>query len=49
MPWVLKNLNDRIVSTVFLIFSCSIMIESVRLKLDDIRDPGPGFVPFFSG
>ena len=25
------------------------MIESVRLKLDDIRDPGPGFVPFFLG
>jgi hypothetical protein len=25
------------------------MIESVRLKLDAIRDPGPGFVPFFLG
>lgn len=25
------------------------MLESVRLKLDDIRDPGPGFVPFFLG
>jgi hypothetical protein len=45
----IKNLDDRIVSTVFLIFSCLIMIESVRLKLDDIRDPGPGFVPFFLG
>jgi putative tricarboxylic transport membrane protein len=45
----IKNLDDRIVSTVFLIFSCLIMIESVNLKLDDIRDPGPGFVPFFLG
>jgi putative tricarboxylic transport membrane protein len=45
----IKHLDDRIVSTVFLIFSCLIMIESVRLKLDDIRDPGPGFVPFFLG
>jgi putative tricarboxylic transport membrane protein len=44
-----KNLDDRIVSTVFLIFSCLIMIESVSLKLDAIRDPGPGFVPFFLG
>jgi hypothetical protein len=25
------------------------MFESVRLRLDDIRDPGPGFVPFFLG
>ncbi len=45
----IKNFDDRIVSTVFLVFSCLIMIESVRLKLDDIRDPGPGFVPFFLG
>ena len=45
----IKNLEDRIVSTVFLIFSCLVMIESVRLKLDDIHEPGPGFVPFFLG
>ena len=44
-----KNLEDRVVSTVFLIFSCLIMIESVKLRLDDVRDPGPGFVPFFLG
>ncbi len=25
------------------------MIESFRLKLDNIHDPGPGFVPFFLG
>ncbi len=25
------------------------MIESVRLKLDTIREPGPGFAPFFLG
>jgi len=45
----IKNLEDRIVSTVFLVFSCLIMIESVRLKLDEIREPGPGFFPFFLG
>jgi putative tricarboxylic transport membrane protein len=45
----IKNLDYRIVSAVFLVFSCLIMIESVRLKLDDIREPGPGFVPFFLG
>ena len=45
----IKNLEDRIVSTLFLVFSCLIMIESVKLRLDDVRDPGPGFVPFFLG
>jgi putative tricarboxylic transport membrane protein len=45
----IKNLDDRVVSMVFLTFSCLIMVESVSLKLDDIRDPGPGFVPFFLG
>ncbi len=49
MRWDYQKLEDRIVSTVFLVFSCLIMIESVRLRLDDIRDPGPGFVPFFLG
>jgi hypothetical protein len=46
---IIKNLEDRIVSAVFLVFSCLIMIESVRLKLDDIHEPGPGFFPFFLG
>ncbi len=45
----IKNLEDRIVSAVFLVFSCLIMIESVSLKLDTIREPGPGFVPFVLG
>jgi putative tricarboxylic transport membrane protein len=45
----IKKFEDRIVSAVFLVFSCLVMIESVRLKLDDIREPGPGFVPFFLG
>jgi hypothetical protein len=26
-----------------------VIIESVRLKLDDIHNPGPGFMPFFLG
>jgi len=25
------------------------MIESIRLKLDNIHNPGPGFMPFFLG
>ncbi len=45
----IKQRNDRIVSTVFLVFSCLVMIESVRLKLDDVREPGPGFLPFVLG
>jgi len=43
----IKQLEDRIASTIFLIFSCLVMWESWRLKLNDIYDPGPGFVPFF--
>ena len=43
----IKKLEDRIASTVFLIFSCLVMGESWRLKLNDIYDPGPGFAPFF--
>jgi hypothetical protein len=46
---IIKNIEDRIVGAVFLVFSCLIMIESVRLKLDDIHEPGPGFFPFFLG
>lgn len=45
----IKNLEDRIASTIFLILSCLVMIESVSLKLGDIHEPGPGFVPFFLG
>jgi hypothetical protein len=29
--------------------SCLVMIESIRLKLDSIHNPGPGFMPFFLG
>ena len=36
-------------SVVLLIVSCLIMIESVRLKIDQVQEPGPGFVPFFLG
>jgi hypothetical protein len=43
----IKNTEDRIASVFFLVCSCLIMIESVRLKLDQIQEPGPGFVPFF--
>ena len=35
--------------TVLLILSCLVMIGSVRLKLDDVHNPGPGFMPFFLG
>jgi putative tricarboxylic transport membrane protein len=33
----------------FLVLSCLVMVESVRLKLDSIHNPGPGFMPFFLG
>ena len=45
----IKHLEDRIASIVFLILSCLVMIESVSLKLGDIHEPGPGFMPFFLG
>ena len=45
----IKTIEDRIASVFFLVCSCLIMIESVRLKLDQIQEPGPGFVPFFLG
>jgi putative tricarboxylic transport membrane protein len=45
----IKKLEDRITGAAFLIFSLLIMGESWRLKLNDIYDPGPGFVPFFLG
>ena len=37
------------VSLVFLILSCLVMMGSVRLKLNNIHNPGPGFMPFFLG
>ncbi len=36
-------------SLLFLILSCLVMLEAVRLKLDSIHNPGPGFLPFFLG
>ena len=45
----IKTLEDRMTSLVLLIVSCLIMIESVRLKIDQFQEPGPGFVPFFLG
>jgi putative tricarboxylic transport membrane protein len=32
-----------------LILATLVMMESWRLKLDDIHNPGPGFMPFFLG
>lgn len=45
----MRALGHRMVSIVFLILSCLVMIESVRLRLDTIHNPGPGFMPFFLG
>jgi putative tricarboxylic transport membrane protein len=45
----IKALEDRLASVVLLILSCLVMIESVRLKLDSVHNPGPGFMPFFLG
>lgn len=43
----IKKIEDRITGAAFLIFSCLVMWESWRLKLNDVYDPGPGFAPFF--
>lgn len=45
----IKALGHRVVSIVFLILSCLVMMGSVRLKLNNIHNPGPGFMPFFLG
>jgi putative tricarboxylic transport membrane protein len=45
----MRALGHRAVSIVFLILSCLVMIESVRLKLNTIHNPGPGFMPFSLG
>jgi putative tricarboxylic transport membrane protein len=45
----MRALGHRMVSIVFLILSCLVMIESVRLRLNTIHNPGPGFMPFFLG
>lgn len=42
-------MQDRIAGLIFLIVSASVMVESARLSFGDIRNPGPGFVPFFLG
>ena len=42
-------LQDRIASLVFVVLGIVVMIESARLSLDNIHNPGPGFVPFFLG
>lgn len=45
----IKRFEDRLASVVLLILSSLVMIESIRLKLDNIHNPGPGFMPFFLG
>jgi putative tricarboxylic transport membrane protein len=38
-----------VVSIIFLILSCLVMMGSVRLRLNNVHNPGPGFMPFFLG
>jgi len=38
-----------VVSIIFLILSCLAMMSSVRLRLNNVHNPGPGFMPFFLG
>lgn len=45
----IKAVTERISSIGFLIVAILVMMESLRLKLDDIHNPGPGFMPFFLG
>ena len=37
------------VNIIFLILSCLVMMGSVRLRLNNVHNPGPGFMPFFLG
>ena len=45
----IKKLEDRLASTLFFILSCLVMYGSIRLKLNSVHHPGPGFMPFFLG
>jgi len=40
---------DRISSGVWLLFAIYICVESIRLPLGSLRDPGPGFLPLLTG
>ncbi|MGH7824499.1 MAG: tripartite tricarboxylate transporter TctB family protein [Candidatus Binatia bacterium] len=42
-------MQDRIVSALFFIFALIVMRESVFLSLGEVRNPGPGLVPFVLG
>lgn len=45
----MKARQDRIASILFFILAVLIMVESVKLSLGDIHNPGPGFVTFCLG
>jgi len=42
-------LRDRLASIMFLTLSVYVILDSIKLSLDDVHNPGPGFVPFFLG
>jgi putative tricarboxylic transport membrane protein len=41
--------QDRIASLIFFLLGILVSVDSARLLLGDIHNPGPGFVPFFLG
>jgi putative tricarboxylic transport membrane protein len=41
--------QERIVSALFFVFALVVMRGSFILSLGEVRNPGPGFVPFFLG
>lgn len=41
--------RDRTASLIWLLFAVYICIESLRLPLGSLRDPGPGFLPLVVG
>ena len=45
----MKAQGERVAGILFLILSCLVILESLRLSLDTIHNPGPGFFPFYLG
>ena len=43
------RLYDQSSSSVWILFALYICIESIRMPLGTLREPGPGFVPLISG
>ncbi|MFA5028315.1 MAG: tripartite tricarboxylate transporter TctB family protein [Candidatus Methylomirabilota bacterium] len=45
----MRMTRDRWAGLLFFVASLFIMVESLRLSIDEINNPGPGFMPFVVG